>query len=136
MHRPGVAVFARAPVAGAVKTRLIPRLGAEGAATFQHALIGRALSTAVAADQGPVSLWCSPDCEHPALVAYANEFDVALWPQRGADLGARMLGAFSHLCRAGPAILIGTDCPAITAEDLRAAAEALARGHDAVVMPA
>ena len=136
MQPTAIAVFARAPVAGEVKTRLIPRLGTEGAAAFQHALIGRTLSTAVAADLGPVSLWCSPDCEHPAFTAYAKGFEVALCPQRGADLGARMLAAFLHLCRERHAILIGTDCPALTADDLRKAAEALARGHDAVLMPA
>ena len=58
-----IAIFARAPVAGEAKTRLIPRLGAEGAAALQHALIHRALATAVAAELGSVSLWCSPECE-------------------------------------------------------------------------
>ena len=48
-----IAIFARAPVAGEAKTRLIPRLGAEGAAALQHALIHRALQTAVAANAGP-----------------------------------------------------------------------------------
>src|SRR5947207_748638 len=71
--RTPIAVFARAPVAGKVKTRLIPRLGAERAAALQHALIGHTLRTALAADVGPVSLWCAPDCEHPAFIAFANE---------------------------------------------------------------
>ena len=59
-----IAIFARAPVAGDAKTRLIPRLGVEGAAALQHALIHRAVQTAVAAKLGAVSLWCAPDCEH------------------------------------------------------------------------
>jgi len=134
--RTAIAVFARAPVAGEAKTRLIPRLGAERAAALQHALIGHTLRTALAADVGPVSLWCAPDCEHPAFIAFANEFDVPLFTQRGADLGARMLEAFSYLCRGGSAILIGTDCPVLCANDLHAVAAALAQGHDAVVIPA
>ena len=41
-----IAVFARAPVAGSVKTRLIPRLGAAGAARLHEQLVQRALATA------------------------------------------------------------------------------------------
>lgn len=47
-----------------------------------------------------------------------------------------MLDAFSYLCPRGTAIVIGTDCPVLSADDLRAAAAALAHGHDAVVTPA
>jgi rSAM/selenodomain-associated transferase 1 len=131
-----IAIFARAPVAGAAKTRLIPRLGAEGAAALQHALIHRALQTAVAAKVGSVSLWCAPDCEHPAFVGCSEQFGVSLYPQRGTDLGARMFHAFSRLCRRGAALVIGTDCPALTAAELRTAGEALRRGNDAVFVPA
>ena len=59
-----IAVFARAPVAGQAKTRLIPRLGAEGAAALQQEFILRSLHTALEAGIGPVSLWCAPDCSY------------------------------------------------------------------------
>ncbi|MEO8739019.1 MAG: TIGR04282 family arsenosugar biosynthesis glycosyltransferase [Casimicrobiaceae bacterium] len=130
------AVFARAPVAGEAKSRLIPRLGAEGAAALQHTLMRRSLRTALSANLGPVSLWCTPHCEHPAFIACSSEFDVPLFAQQGADLGARMFNAFAELGRRGRSILIGTDCPALTASDLRAAAGALLQGHDAVFIPA
>jgi rSAM/selenodomain-associated transferase 1 len=131
-----IAVFARAPIAGEVKTRLIPRLGAEGAASLQKALTERALRTALAAGVGRVSLWCWPDENHPAFAVYAKDLDVSLFPQRGADLGARMLAAFEELCGGGPAIVVGTDCPALTPRELRSASEGLAHGYDAVVIPA
>lgn len=131
-----IAVFARAPIAGEVKTRLIPRLGAEGAASLQKALTERTLRTALAAGVGPVSLWCWPDRDHPGFAAYANELDVSLVLQRGADLGARMLGAFAHLCRGSPAIVVGSDCAALMPSELRSASEALAHGYDAVMIPA
>ena len=131
-----IAIFARAPVAGEAKTRLIPRLGAEGAAALQHALIHRALATAVAAELGSVSLWCSPECEHPAFVSFSKRFGVPLYQQRGADLGARMFHAFSRLCREREALLIGSDCPALTIAELRTAARALQEGNDAVIVPA
>ncbi len=132
----GIAIFARAPVAGQAKTRLIPKLGAEGAAELQHALIRWALTTALAANLGPVSLWCTPDCEHPAFVACSKQLDVPLFPQHGADLGARMFHAFAQLCRQRAALLIGTDCPALTVDVLRAAANVLLEGRDAVFVPA
>ncbi len=133
--RVDIAVFARAPAAGHAKTRLSARLGAEGAAELQHALIRRSLATALAANLGPVSLWCAPDCGHPAFVACSKQFAVPLCPQQGVDLGARMLDAFTRLCRERAALLIGTDCPALTVDVLRAAADAL-EDNDVVVVPA
>jgi len=133
---PAVAVFARAPVAGAAKTRLMPVLGAAGAARLQAAFVRRALRTAIDAALGPVSLWCAPDCGNPFFTACREEFDVALAPQQGGDLGARMAHAFDSLCAAHPVLLIGTDCPALEGDTLRRAAGALAQGEDAVFVPA
>lgn len=131
-----IAVFARAPVAGRAKTRLIPSLGADGAAALQHFLVRRAVRTAVAARLGPVTLWCAPDCTHRAFVAIRRESDVELCAQRGGDLGVRMHDAFEALCRSGHALLIGSDCPAIGDLTLRDAAQALNEGDDAVLVPA
>lgn len=131
-----VAVFARAPVPGCAKTRLIPRLGAAGAAALQRAFILRTLHTAKAADIGPVCLCCAPDCADPLFQRCQQDYDVALWPQGGGDLGARMFAAFAELCAAGPALLVGTDCPALTPAHLRDAARALREGSDAVFLPA
>jgi uncharacterized protein len=130
-----IAIFARAPIAGEAKTRLIPRLGAEGAAALQQALIHQALETAVTAKLGSVSLWCSPDCEHPAFLALSKNFSIPLYPQHGVDLGARMFHAFSLLCRQREALIIGSDCPALTVPELRSAAQAL-ESNDAVFVPA
>ena len=133
---PAVAVFARAPVPGQAKTRLIPVLGAAGAAGLQAALIRRAVATATAAAVGPVSLWCAPDCAHPVFTGCGDEFGIELVPQHGPDLGARMRHAFEVLCARQPALLIGADCPALTAAALHAAAAALRDGDDAVFIPA
>ena len=134
--RVDIAVFARAPIAGQSKTRLIPRLGAEGAAALQHALIGRTVRTALSAGLGSVSLWCAPNCDHPAFVNLSEELGVPLHAQSGVDLGARMRHAFSRHCRECDSLLIGTDCPALTATELRASGLALAEGNDAVFIPA
>ncbi len=131
-----IAVFARAPAPGQAKTRLIPRLGPDGAARLQTVMIQRAVRTAVSAGVGPVSLWCAPDCDHPAFDLCRDQFGVELVAQQGNDLGARMLDAFARLCGSGSTIVVGTDCPALTADELRNAATALADGEDAVFVPA
>jgi uncharacterized protein len=132
---PAVAVFAKAPVPGEVKTRLAPMLGEEAAAQLHALLVRRALATARASGLGPVSLWCAPDPGHPFFAACAEEFGVSLHGQRGSDLGERMARAFALLLARAPALLIGTDCPALDAEDLRTAAASLST-HDAVLQPA
>jgi glycosyltransferase A (GT-A) superfamily protein (DUF2064 family) len=63
-----VAILAKAPVPGFAKTRLIPVLGAEGAALLQSRLIERVADTAARAKLGPVSLWAAPDARDPQLL--------------------------------------------------------------------
>jgi len=129
-----LAVLAKAPVAGAVKTRLIPALGADGAAALQQRLVARTVATACAAATGPVTVWTTPAAPHACFTALAARFPIALAVQPDGDLGARMLAP----CRAaqGPVIVIGTDCPALTPAHLREAAEVLRVGSEAVVIPA
>lgn len=132
-----ILVFARAPVAGTVKTRLIPLLGAAGAAALQERLITQALAVARAATPDRLELWCSPDTTHPFLQTAASARGATLHAQQGGDLGGRMAHAFTTALRtAGYVICIGTDCPALTAQHLRHAAAALRDGHDAVFVPA
>jgi hypothetical protein len=129
-----VAVLAKAPLAGFVKTRLIPALGAEGAAALQERLIERAVETACAAAVGPVTVWTTPAPPHAFFTGLASHAPIALVVQPDGDLGVRMLAA----CRAaaGSTIVIGTDCPALTPDHLHEAAQALREGSDAVVIPA
>jgi rSAM/selenodomain-associated transferase 1 len=128
-----VAILAKAPLPGLAKTRLAPALGTEGAAALQARLIERAVETARAADIGPVTLWAAPDQDHPAFQTLAALFGVALARQPEGDLGDRMLAALE--AARGPAIVIGTDCPALEPTHLAAAAEALRADIDVVVVP-
>lgn len=131
-----VAVFAKAPVPGAVKTRLVALLGADGAAGLHAGLVRHALTVATSAAVGPVELWCAPDERHAFFARCADEFGLALHAQRGADLGARMAAAFEHAFAAGASlVLLGSDCPTLGAAHLREALAALA-SHDAVFAPA
>lgn len=132
---PEVAVLAKAPVPGFAKTRLIPVLGESGAAALQRRLLDHTLRMAVSAAIGPVTLWCAPDTAHAAFTEAHRRFGVRLASQPTGDLGVRMLAAFEA---AAPKtlVLIGTDCPCLTADDLRAATAALAAGSEAVIAPA
>jgi uncharacterized protein len=131
-----IAVFAKAPVPGAVKTRLAATLGDEAAAFLHAELVRHVLETATTAGNGPVELWCAPDVDHAFFRECARDFGVTLFTQRGADLGERMENAAAHAQAAGRSIVIvGSDCPALTASHLRIAANAL-RANDAVLIPA
>ena len=131
-----IQVFARAPVSGEVKTRLIPRLGADSAARLQMTLTEHAIATAASAGIGPVELWCSPDRAHPTFEAFAAR-GIVLREQQTGTIGERMYRALSDALRAGDsAILIGSDCPSLTAQDLRDAAQTLRMETDFAFVPA
>ncbi len=131
----GIAILARAPVPGTAKTRLIPTLGPQGAANLQRWLLRRAVATAQAAQLGPLTLWCADDPEHPEFAACAASGEVTLQRQPAGDLGTRMLAALCASPTPQGTLLIGADCPALTAEHLRRAAQCL-HDHDAVFLPA
>jgi uncharacterized protein len=133
--RIGVAILAKAPLAGFAKTRLIPHLGAEGAAGLQRWLLQRTVTTALSAGIGPVSLWCAPDTTHPDFALCRAFGPLALRRQPEGDLGERMLAAIAGTTTPAGTLVIGTDCPALTPALLRQAANALA-AHDATVIPA
>ena len=129
-------VFARAPVPGKTKTRLIPRLGAEGAARLQGHLTRQTLRTACASNLPCVDLWCTPDTQDPFFRQCAEDFPITLHTQTGADLGLRMQNALQAALQQAPwAIIVGTDCPGLTPTDLHQAAERLEH-QDAVLGPA
>jgi len=123
-------VFARAPLAGRVKTRLIARLGADGAARLHARLIRNAVRTAIAARCGTVELHAT------ARHTLFSTLGVKVRLQRGRDLGERMHHALrSALRRHRRAILIGADAPALTPADLRRARRLL-QSTDLVLAPA
>jgi len=137
MDRTVIVVFAKAPRPGTVKTRLVPLLGESGAAALHARLVEHTLATARAAFPGRIELHCAPDCEDPLFHTLRERYGAALAAQAPGDLGARMAAAFDAALAVHPrALLIGTDCPALTARHLRQAEDALLGGCDAVLGPA
>jgi rSAM/selenodomain-associated transferase 1 len=132
-----VIVFARAPLPGRAKTRLIPRLGAGGAAHLQGRLTDRALRTAIASRCGRVELHCTPRVGHPFFLRERQDLGISLVKQSGRDLGERMHRALTAALRKHRyAILIGVDAPELRAADLRRALRLLRSGCETVLAPA
>ena len=131
-----IAIMAKAPIPGLAKTRLIPALGASGAARLQRCLTRMTVACALDAQLGDVTIWCAPDSEHRFFRALRRTTGVTLLNQSSGDLGERMHTAFCLQCARGPVLVIGTDCPALRPAHLRNAARALIAGDDAVFYPA
>jgi rSAM/selenodomain-associated transferase 1 len=129
-----IAILAKAPIPGLAKTRLITAIGAHAAAVLQERLTERTVATAIAANVGPVTLWCAPDATHSTFVKLVTGKRITLKPQPKGDLGSRMFAAAA--AGNGPVLVIGTDCPALTDVHLRGAADALRGGIDVVLIPA
>ena len=143
-------IFAKAPVAGQVKTRMIPALGAEGAAHLALQLLLYAVQQAAQAPWNTLELCVSPDTMHPAFAAAQKltqdlmqpptmpkvQCHLTLSVQGEGDLGQRMHRALVRgLSQHAAVLLMGTDAPGLNAAVLQQAALAL-QTHDAVFVPA
>jgi hypothetical protein len=130
-----IVIFAKAPVAGFAKTRLIPALGAEAAARLAGRMLLHTLQEARAAAVGPVELCVTPHPSDPAWLGLAPLEGICWTEQAVGDLGVRMADAARRASAVGEQVLlIGTDCPQLDAVHLRRAAELL-DDSDAVLYP-
>lgn len=128
-------VFAKAPQAGLVKTRLMPALGAQGAADLARRMLQHTLQQAMAAQVGPVELCMSPGPDDAAWAGVEIPAAVLRTSQGDGDLGQRMARAVERVTASGQSILLmGTDCPALNAARIEEAARALEQ-HDAALVP-
>lgn len=130
-----VAVFARYPMIGEVKTRLSPALPPALAVELHAAMVADALECAGEAGFGPPVLYWASEPADPVGFAVRRGLETRF--QRGADLGERLSAAFAELLSSpgDRAVVIGTDCPDLTPDLIRGAFAALAR-HDVVLGPA
>ena len=122
---PRLAIFARAPVRGRVKTRLAGALGEDLALAVYQRLLARTLATL-----GPGRGRFEPEIWLDGTVPCAHFEGFRVIPQPDGDLGTRMLAAFD----AGVVALVGTDIPALTVDYVERALAAL-DDADVVVGP-
>jgi rSAM/selenodomain-associated transferase 1 len=124
-------IFTRYPLPGQSKTRLIPALGAAAAARLQRRMTEQTLT---------VAQTCGVDIE--VWFTGGTELQLQAWlgtepsyrPQPSGDLGQRMQSAFEHTFLHGTSqvVIIGTDCPHLSADLLQRAFTQL-QSHDLVL---
>ncbi len=132
-----VIIFAKAPIAGRVKTRLQPHYSAHNAASLQKYFIFKTVKMASRLNNIDIELRCVPDDSHPVFQQCQRLYGITTKTQQGRDLGERMKNARAEaLSQYSKAVLIGTDCPDITPDYLNKAFLKLENGADAVIGPA
>ncbi|MDG2089862.1 MAG: TIGR04282 family arsenosugar biosynthesis glycosyltransferase [Gammaproteobacteria bacterium] len=129
-----IAMFARAPILGQVKTRLIPALGEQGALDMHLQLMNRQFEVLNESSLCSVQLWVDRSIDHQAF----NKFSGELKLQQGDSLGEKMFYAAQVvLQKFNKVVIIGSDCPGIDEVYLEQALQALnAKTNDVVLGPA
>lgn len=126
-----VCVFLKPPIAGKVKTRLVPAVGAEGAAALAEAFF-RDTWNCVEALSWAIPIVASTDSLSPKILPRP---ETQVWLQGGGDLGARIERILRRALTQSPfAMALGADSPGIPRSFLEHAHEAL-RSADAVLGP-
>ncbi len=127
---PRVILFSRLPAPGQVKTRLIPVLGARGAAALQQRLGQRlAVRLLVQAQATPYDLeLCSTGGGEEQARAWLGE-GLLYAEQGGGDLGRRMARALHRALDQGAprAVLVGSDLPGLSGAQVATALDRLRR---------
>lgn len=131
-----IALFVRPIVPGRVKTRLVPTLGAEGAARLYAAFVRDTLKVSRGIAGTRLVLWVAGDPRHASFDAIDPRGAMERRPQPDGDLGERIRVALAEgVTRSGAALAVGTDAPTLPAGYLALARESLALA-DVVLGPA
>ncbi|GAA4649236.1 TIGR04282 family arsenosugar biosynthesis glycosyltransferase [Kistimonas scapharcae] len=127
-----ILLFAKPPLPGRVKTRLIPAVGEDGACSAHSSLLCRVGQQLVQWQLAPLQLWAGIDGSFPALF---DSWSYQL--QSEGNLGERMAHA-AKMTLAGEVqkvLFLGSDCPVLTRDYLKWAMAAL-ETSDVVLGPA
>jgi uncharacterized protein len=132
-----IMIFCKAPVPGQVKTRLLSDLSEKEAAELHIELSLRTVRTATESKLCPVQLWVFPSTQHSFFNEIQANYSLSLHKQHGLDLGEKMHNAFLSALQCYPrALLVGCDCPLLTASHLEQALSALSQPQSCVLVPA
>ncbi|HHL40070.1 MAG TPA: glycosyltransferase [Deltaproteobacteria bacterium] len=135
--RKALAVMFKAPEAGRVKTRLVPPLTADEAASLYRSFLADTFALASAVEGADRFGVYSPDDALSRVRALVPP-GWRLEPQRGRDLGERLLRLFAGLFARGyaRAAVIGGDSPDLPPRLIAEAFSRLDGGDDVVLVPA
>jgi len=138
-----VALYAKTPVLGQVKTRMQAVLGLEGALSLHKALIRYVFRNLEEACLCPMQLWIAqseafskPNVSHDEyFLSFCNKKDIYF--QNGMDLGAKMAFTARQVLKGSDyVVLVGSDCASVDAAYLEQALRALESGEQIVIGPA
>jgi len=133
-YRKQLGIFVKAPVSGAVKTRLVPPLSADEARALHEALAAEVFRRAGRLPKVAVTVFYAGATPGSLVSTLPERADIV--PQEGADLGARLRAAFDRLLAgdARSAVIIGSDSPDLPVAILKRAFQRL-KHHDVVLGP-
>ncbi len=130
-----VLVFAKAPRAGDVKTRLASSVGDEAAADVYRRM-GRAVTGQLSGVRAGIAVCYDPPGAEDEVRTWLGDAPEWYWPQPDGDLGRRMRTMFDRAFEvADRVVVIGTDAPMVGADTVHRALEAL-DSADVVLGPA
>lgn len=136
MKKVRLIIFAKAPIAGFAKTRLIPALGQAGAAQLAQTLLINTVNNGLESKFNTMELCVTPDPSHSVWEKFTIADNIVWSAQGDGDLGERLARASKRAVDQGESVLlIGTDCPQLTSTILQEAATALL-DVNAVIIPA
>lgn len=119
--------FAKAPVAGRVKTRMISALSPKQSVELHCQLTEHCLDALLQTEGIDVQLWVGDQPEHGFFQALKKSRpQITVSEQQGHDLGERMYAMFAQMLeRYDRVVLVGSDCPFIDSKYLHSAFSAL-----------
>lgn len=129
-HQPALMQFAKWPQKGQVKTRLAADLG-ERKALEAHLVLTDTVLQNLMNSGLPLTFWWDRDMTTPPIEAEGillrlRKGGIPQRVQQGMDLGERMANALDEaITHAGGAMIVGSDCPAVTPDYIRRASQAL-----------
>ncbi len=131
-----VLIFAKYPEPGAVKTRMVPPLTFEQAATLHRLSLQTVCEIVLDTARLDATLVVTPDDTVASFGSVVERSDVACWPQGDGDLGSRLRRAVSRVFEDGcrGVVLLGADSPTLPVSYLQDAISALGK-HDVVMGP-
>jgi len=111
-----IALFAKAPVPGKVKTRLTTDLSPHESAALHKSFVIDTLTEMSALSNVDIFLACHPTSDDPFFLSLDKRFKLRSLSQKGKNLGERMKNSFHDLKALGyeQVVLIGSDSPTLS----------------------
>lgn len=130
---PDLILFAKKPVPGKVKTRLLTEFSPVRAAEIAAFCMRATAELAAANWPGEIFLYVTPDADHPVFKAIEDDLHVNVCIQGEGDLGDRMYSALrDSIENAGSAAVMGVDIPHCSPSIIEKAFDTLSTGENVI----